>query len=187
MIWPKSRLRAHEHSRNPSLVCRECNECSTAVFESDREERKIVLSPFAYGHSGSGRWEFKDIGISKEEKQTRALVGKEENESETISFFPSDCCLVWTLGNFCLYGHMAGNIIFSRYDMKFTLLWTSKEGGRGSCCTFTGLLVTPLIIVATRLETTSIFLRLLIRRLCLCEKPSLHRTSLAVDVRSDLL
>ena len=91
-------------------------------------------------------------------------MGKEENESETISFLPSDCCLVWTLGDFRLYGHVADNIIFSRYDMKFTLLWTSKEGGRGSCCTFTGLLVTPLIIVATRLETT-LMLRLLFRLL----------------------
>ena len=36
----------------------------------------------------------------------------------------SDCCLVWTLGDFRLNGHSADNI-FSRYDIKFTLLWTS--------------------------------------------------------------
>ena len=95
----------------------------------------------------AGRW-------CKQRGETNSLLW-EKKETGTISFLPSDCCLVWTLGNFCLYGHMAGNIIFSRYDMKFTLLWTSKEGVMGSCCTFTGLLVTPLIIVATRLETTS--------------------------------
>ena len=67
--------------------------------------------------------------LCKQRGETNSLLWeKKRTNQKRHLFLPSDCCLVWTLGNFCLYGHVAGNIMFSRYDLKFTLLWTSKEG-----------------------------------------------------------